>query len=62
LSSGNGKLQNVSGLERLNLVKHDYGGLFLGLSQFFVISTAASKILLSSEVVKSDLKIIISLL
>ena len=51
----------VTDLDKLDLVKFDYGGLVLGSSQFSLLAQLSQKIMLDSKVVTSDSKIIISL-
>ncbi len=52
------KKDNLSYLDKLNMVKFCYGGLVLGLSQFSILPL---KMMLDSKVVKRDSKITISL-
>ena len=51
----------ITNLEKLSLFKLGSGGLVLGLSQFLLLPLLPQKMNLSSKVVKSDSKIIISL-
>ena len=51
----------IMDFEKLNLVKLHYSGLVLSLSQFLPLPLLPQKMMLDSNVVKSDSKIIISL-
>jgi len=48
------KKEYFTDLDMLNLIKFDYGGLFLGSSQFSVLLQLPQKMMLTSKEVKSD--------
>ena len=51
----------IKDLEKLNLVKLDFGSLVLGWSQFMLLSEQPQNMTFASKVVKIDSKMIISL-